>query len=91
MLPLLLPYFSGFKNKRIKQKTNPAASKMKLFVTLIDDLFQKQLNNIKKNPISDGIIRRLLQDLGKSHLEVLLKGTLFWGKPLNAPLKRFIF
>ena len=26
---------------------------MKLFVTLVDDLFDKQLNNIKKNPISD--------------------------------------
>ena len=27
--------------------------KMKLFVTLVDDLFDKQLNNIKKNPNSD--------------------------------------
>ena len=26
---------------------------MKLFVTLVDDLFDKQLNNIKKNPNSD--------------------------------------
>ena len=53
MHPLLLPYFSGFNNKRIKQKANPVASKMKLFVTLVDDLFDKQLNNIKSNPISD--------------------------------------
>ena len=50
---LLLPYFSGCKNKKIKQKTNPAASKMKPFMTLVDDLFGKQLNNITKNPISD--------------------------------------
>ena len=49
---LLLPYFSGCKN-RIKQKTSPAASKMKLFMTLIDGLFGEQLNNITKNPISD--------------------------------------
>ena len=47
---LLLPYFSGCKNKKIKQKTNPAASKMKPFMTLVDDLFGKQLNNITKNP-----------------------------------------
>ena len=33
---LLLPYFSSCKNKRIKQKTNPTASKMKLFMTLVD-------------------------------------------------------
>ena len=50
---LLLPYYSGCKNKRIKQKTNPAASKMKPFMTLVDTLFGKQLNNITKNPISD--------------------------------------
>ena len=50
---LLLPYFSGCKNKRIKQKTNPTTSKMKLFMTLVGGLFGKQLNNITKNPISD--------------------------------------
>ena len=32
---------------------NPTASKMKIFVTLIDDLFRKQLNKITKNPILD--------------------------------------
>ena len=32
---------------------NPTASKMKLFMILIDDLIGKQLNNIIKNPISD--------------------------------------
>ena len=53
MRPLLLPNFSGCKNNKIKQKTNPAASKMKLFVTSVDGLFGKQLNNIKKNLISD--------------------------------------
>ena len=47
---LLLLYFSGCKNKRIKQKPNPTASKMKLFMTLVDGLFWKQLNNITKNP-----------------------------------------
>ena len=26
---------------------------MKLFMTLLDDLFKEQLNNITKNPISD--------------------------------------
>ena len=26
---------------------------MKLFMTLVDSLFGKQLNNIRKNPISD--------------------------------------
>ena len=31
---LLLPYFSSCKNKRIKQKANPAASKMKLMAYL---------------------------------------------------------
>ena len=36
---LLLPYFSGRKNKTIKHKTNPAASNMKLFMTLVDGLF----------------------------------------------------
>ena len=46
---LRLPYFSSCKNKRIKQKTNPTASKMKLFMTLVDGLFGKQLNNITKN------------------------------------------
>ena len=50
---LLLPYFSGCKNKRIKQKTNPGSSKMKPFITLVDGLFGKQLNSITKNPISD--------------------------------------
>ena len=49
---LLLPYFSGCKNKRIKQKTNPTASKTKVFITLVDNLFRKQWNNITKNPIS---------------------------------------
>ena len=47
---LLLLYFSGCNNERIKQKTNPTASKMKLFMTLVDGLFWKQLNNITKNP-----------------------------------------
>ena len=47
---LLLPYFSGCTNKRMKQKTNPAASKMKPFMTSVDGLFGKQLNNITKNP-----------------------------------------
>ena len=50
---LLLPYFSGCKNKRIKQKTNSAASKMKPFMTLVDAFFGKQLKIITKNPISD--------------------------------------
>ena len=50
---LLLPYFSGGKKKRIKQKTNPTASKMQSFMTLVDGLFGKQLNNITKNPILD--------------------------------------
>ena len=50
-----MPYFSGCKNKRIKQKTNPAASMMKLFMTLVDGLFGKQLSNITKNPITDAI------------------------------------
>ena len=50
---LLLPYFSGCKNKRIKQKTNPTVSKMKLFMKLGNGLLGKQLNNITKNPISD--------------------------------------
>ena len=45
---LLLLYFSGCKN-------NPTASKMKLFMTLVDGLFGKQLNNITKNPILDAI------------------------------------
>ena len=49
---LLLPYFSGCKNKKINQKTNPAASKMKVIMTLAEGLFQK-LNNITKNSISD--------------------------------------
>ena len=31
---------------------NVLASKMKLFMTLVDGLFRKQLNNITKNPIS---------------------------------------
>ena len=53
MRPLLLPNFSGCKNNKIKQKTNPAAPKMKLFVTSVDGLLGKQLNNIKKNLISD--------------------------------------
>ena len=44
--------FSGCKKKRIKQKTNPKASKMKLFMILVDGLFGKQLNKTK-NPISD--------------------------------------
>ena len=50
---LLLPYFSGCKDKRIKQKMNPTASKMKFFITLVDGLFGGQLNNITKNPVSD--------------------------------------
>ena len=49
---LLLPYFSGCKNRRIKQKTNPAASTMKVFTTLVEGLCGK-LNNITENPISD--------------------------------------
>ena len=52
---LLLLYFSGCKNKRIKQYTYPTASKMKLFMTLVDGLFGKQLNNITKNPILDAV------------------------------------
>ena len=50
---LLLPYFSGCKSERIKQKMNPTSSRMKLFLVLDDGLFGKQLNNITKNPISD--------------------------------------
>ena len=50
---LLLPYFLGCKNIIIKQKTNPAASRMKSFVTIVDGLFGKQLSNITKSPISD--------------------------------------
>ena len=50
---LLLPYYSGCKNKGIKQKTNPAASEMKSFMTLVDGLFGKELNNITKKHISD--------------------------------------
>ena len=50
---LMLPYFSGCKNKIAKQKTNPAAPKMKLSMTLFDSLFGKELNDITKNPISD--------------------------------------
>ena len=46
---LLLPYFSSCKDKRIKQETNSTASKMKLFMTLVNGLFGKQLNNITKN------------------------------------------
>ena len=34
--------FSGCKNKRIKQKTNPTASKTKVFITLVHSLFRKQ-------------------------------------------------
>ena len=49
---LLLSYFSVCKNKRIKQKTNLAASKMKVFMILVDGLFGK-LNNVTKNHISD--------------------------------------
>ena len=44
--------FKRSKKKRIKQKTNPKASKMKLFMILVDALFGKQLNKTK-NPISD--------------------------------------
>ena len=50
---LMLPYFWGCKNKIVKQKTNPTAPKMKLFMTLFDGLFGKELNKITKNPISD--------------------------------------
>ena len=50
---LLLSSFSGCKKKRIKQKTNLTGSKMKPFMTLVDGVFEKQLNNIRKNPISD--------------------------------------
>ena len=49
----MLPYFSGCKKKIVKQKTNPTAPKMKLFMTLFDSLFEKELNDITKNPISD--------------------------------------
>ena len=53
MYPLLLSYISGCNKKRIKQKTNYTASKMKLFVTFVSGLFGMHLNNITKNPISD--------------------------------------
>ena len=46
---LLLPYFQVV---RIKQKTNPKASKINLFMILVDSLFGKHLNKTK-NPISD--------------------------------------
>ena len=48
---LLHLYFLGCKNKR--KKMNPTISNMKLFLTLVDGLFKKQLNNITKYPTSD--------------------------------------
>lgn len=53
--PFPVALFSGYKGKRIKQKTNPVASNMKVFVALAfcDWLIRKQLNNITKNPTSD--------------------------------------
>ena len=50
----MLPLLSGYKNKRIKQKG--VASKMKLFVTLVDGFFGKlnnKLSNVTKSPISN--------------------------------------
>ena len=47
------PIFQVVRTKELNKKPNPAASKMKPFVTLVDGLFGKQLNNITKNPISD--------------------------------------
>ena len=47
---LLLPYLSGCKNKRITQTMNLTASKMKLFMTLIDSLFGKQLIILQRTP-----------------------------------------
>ena len=46
MCPLLMSYFSGCKNKRIKQKMNLAASQ--LFVILVSGLFGMDLSYITK-------------------------------------------
>ena len=62
------PIFQVVRTKELNKKANPTASKMKHFMTLVDGLFGKQLNNVTKNPISDDPRSISLLSILKKHV-----------------------